>query len=65
VEAQVHFQVTLCEVLGGKVAQSKFFFEFNFHMLITIPPLLHTHPSLPLEVCDNPEQAAHYHTLSL
>jgi hypothetical protein len=28
-----------------------------------IPPLLHIHLSLPREVCDSSEQAAHYHHL--
>jgi hypothetical protein len=32
-------------------------------LIITIPPLLHTHLSQPHEVCDSPDQAAHYHTL--
>jgi hypothetical protein len=31
--------------------------------LITISPFLHTHLSPPHEVCDSPDQAAHYHTL--
>jgi hypothetical protein len=30
-----------------------------------IPPLLHTHPSLPLEMCDGSDQAAHYHILEV
>jgi hypothetical protein len=32
-------------------------------LLITIPLLLHTHESPPPEVCDSPDQAAHYHNL--
>jgi hypothetical protein len=32
---------------------------------IIMPPLLHTHISLPPEVCSNPDQAAHYHCISL
>jgi hypothetical protein len=35
-----------------------------FPLIIIIPPLLHTHLSPPHEVCDSPDQAAHYHTLS-
>jgi hypothetical protein len=34
-----------------------------FPLLIIIPPLLHTHLSPPHEVCDSPDQEAHYHTL--
>jgi hypothetical protein len=30
-----------------------------------ITPSLHTHLSPPHEVCDSPDQAAHYHTLGL
>jgi hypothetical protein len=33
--------------------------------LIIIPPLLHTHLSLPPEVYDSPDHAAQYHILSL
>jgi hypothetical protein len=32
---------------------------------VVIPPLLHTNLSLPYEMCDVPDQAAHYHILSL
>jgi hypothetical protein len=35
---------------------------FGFPLPIIIPPLLHTHLSLPPEVCDSPDQAAHYKT---
>jgi hypothetical protein len=38
---------------------------FSFTLLIIIPPLLHTHLSLLLEVFDSPDQAAHYHILGL
>jgi hypothetical protein len=38
---------------------------FGFSLLITIPPLLHTHISPPPEVRDDPNQAAHYHILGL
>jgi hypothetical protein len=34
---------------------------FGFLLLITTPPLLHTHLPPPPEACDSPEQAAHYH----
>jgi hypothetical protein len=33
-------------------------------LLLIIPLLLHNHLSLPPEVCDNPDWAAHYHILS-
>jgi hypothetical protein len=36
---------------------------FDFPQLIIITPLLHTHLSLPHEVCDIPDQAADHHTL--
>jgi hypothetical protein len=36
---------------------------FGFPSLIMIPPLLHICLLLPLEVCDSPDQAAHYHIL--
>jgi hypothetical protein len=38
---------------------------FGFPLLVTIPPLFHTHLSPPLEVCDSPKQAAHYHIFRL
>jgi hypothetical protein len=38
---------------------------FGFPVLIIILPLLGTHLSLSPEMCDSPEQAAHYHILSL
>jgi hypothetical protein len=38
---------------------------FGLPPLILIPPLLHTHLSPPPEVCDSPDQAAHYHILGL
>jgi hypothetical protein len=40
-----------------------FLLVLSFPLLITIPPLLYTHLSPPHEVCDSPDQAAHYHTL--
>jgi hypothetical protein len=39
-----------------------FSYFFSFPLLITIPPLPHTHLSLSHEVCNSPDQAAHYHT---
>jgi hypothetical protein len=38
---------------------------FSFPLLIIIPPLLYTHLLLLLNMCDGPDQAAHYHILSL
>jgi hypothetical protein len=37
----------------------------SFPQLIIIPPLFHTQPSLPPEVCNSLDQAAHYHNPSL
>lgn len=34
---------------------------FGFSLLIIIPPLLRTDSSPPLELCDSPHHAAHYH----
>jgi hypothetical protein len=38
---------------------------FDFSPLIIILPLLHTHPSLPHDVCDTRTEAAYYHTTVL
>jgi hypothetical protein len=35
---------------------------FCIPLLIIIPTLLHTHLSPPHELCDSPDQVAHYHT---
>jgi hypothetical protein len=35
----------------------------RFYPANIIPPLLHIHLSLPHEVCDSSDQAAHYHNL--
>jgi hypothetical protein len=47
------------------VAQPEVVFSefFGFYIVITIPPYLHTHLSLPHEVCNSRNHAAHYHTL--
>jgi hypothetical protein len=43
---------------------SRFFSKFfSFPLLIIIPPLLHTRLPPPHEVCNSPDQGAHYHTL--
>jgi hypothetical protein len=36
---------------------------FDFSLPVTIPPLHHVHLSLPHEVYDSPDQAAHFHIL--
>jgi hypothetical protein len=36
---------------------------FRFSLLINVPKLFHTHVPTPHDVCDSPDQAAHYHTL--
>jgi hypothetical protein len=43
--------------------KGQFIYLFGFFLLIFISELIHTYPSLPHEVSDNPKQAAHYHTL--
>jgi hypothetical protein len=55
--AQVHTRVNPCEIFGGQCGSGTgFSLEFFiFPLLILI--------SLPHEVCDTPEQAAHYHIL--
>jgi hypothetical protein len=52
--------------LVGKMALEQFLYELLwFSLLIIIPPLLHTRVSLPHEVCDKSDQAAHYHILGV
>jgi hypothetical protein len=47
-----------------KVALRQVFLQVLwFNTVNIIPPLLHTHLSPPYEVCNSPDQAAHYHTL--
>lgn len=41
----------------------RFLSEFFDFALLIISPLLHGHLSPPHEVCDNPDQAEHFHTL--
>jgi hypothetical protein len=69
-EARVQFQVTSCEIHGGRTGTkagfiSGFFiiiiFFFFITLLIIISPLLYTHLSPPSEMCDYPLQEAHYH----
>jgi hypothetical protein len=51
------------EFLVDKVALGQVFFQLlRFSPASIIPPLLHSHLSPPHEVCDSPDQAAHYHT---
>jgi hypothetical protein len=66
-KSQVRSQVTLCEIGGAKSGTGAGFTPsfFCFPLLIIIPPLLHTHLLLPPEMCDSPDQAAHYHVLDL
>lgn len=49
------------EVAPKQVLSPAFFFFIIITLLIIISSLLDTHPSLPFEVCDNPDQAVHYH----
>jgi hypothetical protein len=47
-----------------KVALEQVFLQgLRFSPANIIPPLLHIHLSLPHEVCDSSDQAAHYHHL--
>jgi branched-subunit amino acid transport protein len=47
-----------------KVALGQVFLRvLRFSPANIIPPLLHIHLSLPHEVCDSSDQAAHYHHL--
>jgi hypothetical protein len=50
-----------------EVALEQIFLQISslFLLLIFIPPLFHTHLSLPREVCNSPRQAAYYHILGL
>jgi hypothetical protein len=60
----VQSRVISCEIRGGR--SGTFLTELlRFPLPISIPPLLHTHLSHPPAVCDSPDQAAHYHILSL
>jgi hypothetical protein len=52
------------EICGGRNYTGIDFF-FCFPLLIFIPPLLRTHSLLLPEAYDSPDQAAHYHILSL
>jgi hypothetical protein len=67
-KSQVRARATSCVIRGersciGFGSSSSF---FCFTLLIIIPPLLHVHLSpLPLDTCDSPDQAAHYHILGL
>jgi hypothetical protein len=46
-----------------KVALGRFSLSTSVSPANIIPPLLHIHLSLPHEVCDCSDQAAHYHNL--
>jgi hypothetical protein len=52
--------LTFREIRGGRSCNGA---GFTPNSSGFIPPLLHTHLSPPHEVCDIPDQAAHYHTL--
>jgi hypothetical protein len=57
-------QLTSSDIRGGRHGtEAGFLRVLWFPPLIIIPPLLHTHLSPPHEMCDSPDQAAHYHTL--
>jgi hypothetical protein len=62
VETWVHSQVASSEIhYGGWNGTGAFFFLVLWlSLLIIIPPLVYTHLPLFHEVCDSPDQAAHY-----
>jgi hypothetical protein len=62
-EARVQFWVTSSEIRGGQSGTGAALAP-SFPLLIITPPLLHTHQPPPHEMCGNPDQAAHCHTLS-
>jgi hypothetical protein len=55
--------VASCKFRGARIGTEAGFSSsfIDFLVIITIPPLLDTHPSQPHEVCDSPDQAAQYH----
>jgi hypothetical protein len=59
--------VTYARLVVDEVAVLQVFLRviFGFPLLLIIPPLLHNHLSPPPEVCDGPDQAAHYHIRGL
>jgi hypothetical protein len=61
-EARVRGRVSSCGICGGqKVAVGRFFSEFfDFKRAIHHSTIAHLSP--PHEVCNSPDQAAHYHT---
>jgi hypothetical protein len=55
-----------CEILSGRIGPGGGSPSvFGFLLLIIIPPLLHTHVQPLPDVCDSPEQAAHYQILGV
>jgi hypothetical protein len=65
-EAQVQFQLTDLSFVVDKVTLKQVLpppQNFFSVPLLIIPPFLHMHQSLPPEVCNSPNQAAHYHIL--
>jgi hypothetical protein len=51
------------QILGGRMALQQFLSSASVSPVNIIPPQLHNHLSPPHEVCDIPDQAAHYNIL--
>jgi hypothetical protein len=64
--SRVQSHVTSCEIrsrrCGISAGLSPSF--FGFLLSVNIPPLLHTHPTSPPDMCDSPHHAAQYHIIS-
>jgi hypothetical protein len=63
-EARVRDRLNLCGVYGGQSGTGTgLSHSYSVYPVSIISPSLYTQVSPPHEVCDSPDQAAHYHTL--